>query len=71
MPARGNVMTAVAVLTAAALAVAGPDLVTIAGVLRGRGGPRRRVSAWPLVSVMVVAHAALGVAAMLNGQGAP
>jgi hypothetical protein len=63
-------MTTAAVFTAAVVAFAAPDLVTIAESLRARGGRhRRRESVWPLVSVMVVAHTALGVAALLDGRG--
>lgn len=63
-------MNAVAALGVVAAVVAVPDLVTIAQTFRHRAGRhRRRDSVWPLVSVMVVAHAALGVAALLAGEG--
>jgi hypothetical protein len=61
-------MTTFAVLGAAALAVAGPDLVTVAESLRGRARPRRG-SAWPLVSVVTAVHVGLGVAALVTGRG--
>lgn len=62
-------MSGVAAVVLVALLVAGPDLITLAEVLLRRqpyGRHARRDSVWALVSLVVVLHAALGVAAAVG-----
>jgi hypothetical protein len=61
-------VTTAAVLAGIALAVAGPDLVTVADVVyaRNRG---RALSTWWLVAAVGAPHAVLGLAYVLSARG--